>query len=84
MFSVQCFHRIVVQLIFLHEPNLFTKCFKWCQSSDFSASHFSFCCTERVYKRSEREMERKEDQDAKIINITGGVQGLDDNLESVL
>lgn len=27
---------------------------------------------------------RKEDQDAKIINITGGVQGLDDNLESVL
>lgn len=37
----------VVQLVFLHEPNLFTKCFKWWQSSDFSASCYRFSVVQK-------------------------------------
>lgn len=47
-----------VQLVFLHEPNLFTKDSD-CNHPIFFASHFRFCCTERVYKRSEHEMKKE-------------------------
>lgn len=45
---------------------------------------FVFVVQKGFTKGLNMKWKRKEDQDAKIINITGGVQGLDDNLESVL
>lgn len=50
----------------------------------FSASHFRFSAVqEGLIKGLNMKWKKKEDQHAKI-NITGGVQRLDDNLEGVL